>query len=158
MADTEATLLFVLKGTKMKNIWQAVTPLVVNLPDGTVVQSTHICDYEIPRLPTRLEAHIVPDLTVALLIGIHVLCNAGCVVIFTDKVCSVMYGRNVILQGYKDPSTDLWILPITPNEVHRQGKLQTSPGSDYVAHATKSTQSHMSPCMSHALLFPMSDR
>ena len=76
VADTEATLLFVLKGTKMKNIWQAVTPLVVNLPDGTVVQSTHICDYEIPRLPTRLEAHIVPDLTVALLIGIHVLCDS----------------------------------------------------------------------------------
>jgi hypothetical protein len=138
-------LVFVLKGTKMKNIQPTVTPLVINLPDGTGVQSTHICDYEIPGLPTLLEVHIVPDLTVALLIGIRVLCTAGCVVIFTDKMCSVMYGGKVILQGYKDPSTDLWILPITPNKVRQQGKLQTSPGSDYVANATKSTQSQAGP-------------
>jgi hypothetical protein len=106
-------------------------------------------------LPGLLEAHIVPDLTVALLIGIPVLCKAECVVIFTDKMCSVMFGRKVILQGYKDPSTDLWILPITPDKVHQQGKLQTSPGSDFVANATKSTQSQAGPCMTHALQFPM---
>jgi hypothetical protein len=87
----------VLKGTKMKNIWPAVMPLVVNLPDGTVARSTHICDYEIPGLLTPLEAHIVPDLTVALLIGVRVLYKAGCVVIFTDKVSYVMYGGKVIL-------------------------------------------------------------
>jgi hypothetical protein len=115
----------------------------------------HICDYEIPGLPMLLEAHIVPDLTVASHIGIHLLCTAGCVEIFTDKMCSVMYGGKVILRGYKDPSTDLWILPITPGKVHRQGKLQTSPGSDYVANATKSTNSQAGPCMTHALQFPM---
>jgi hypothetical protein len=158
VADTGATLVFVLKGRKMKNIRPAVTPLVVNLPDGIVVRSTHICDYEIPRLPTLLEAHIVPDLTVASLIGIRVLCKAGCIVIFTDQNYSVMYGGKVILRGYKDPSTDLWILPITPDEVCRQGKLQTSQGSDYVANATKSTQSQASPCMTHALQFPMSGK
>ena len=65
----------------MKNIWPAVTPLIINLPDGTVVRSTHICDYEIPSLPTHLKAHIVLELTVALLIGIHILCKAGCAVI-----------------------------------------------------------------------------
>jgi hypothetical protein len=89
----------------------------------------------------RLKAHITPDLTVVLLIGIRILCKAGCVVFFIDKVCYVMYGGNVIFRDYKDPSTDLWILPITPDKVQLQGKLQTSPGSDYVAHATKSTQS-----------------
>jgi hypothetical protein len=92
VADTGATSVFVLKGTKMKNIRSAVTLLVVNLLDGTVMRSMHVCDYEIPGLPTLLKAHIVPDLTVASLIGIHVLCKAGCVVIFTDKMCSVKYG------------------------------------------------------------------
>ena len=115
----------------------------------------HICDYEIPGLPMLLEAHIVPDLTVASHIGIHVLCKAGCVEIFTDKMCSVMYGGKVILRGYKDPSTDLWISPITSDNVRQQGKLQTSPGSDYVANATESTQSQAGPCMTHALQFPM---
>jgi hypothetical protein len=95
---------------------------------------------------------------VALIIGIQVLCKAVCVVIFTDKVCYVMYGGKVILRGYKDPITDLLILPITPDKVQQQGKLQTSPGSDYVAHATKSTQSQAGPCMAHALQFPMNDK
>ena len=155
VADTGATLVFILKGTKMKNIRSAVTPLVVNLPDGTVVRSTHVCDYEIPGLPTLLEGHIVPELTVASLIGICVLCKAGCIVIFTDTMCSVKYGGKVILRGYKDPSTDLWILPITPDKVRRQGRLQTSLGSDYVTNATKSTQSQAGPCMAHALQYPM---
>ncbi len=139
----------------MKNIQSAVMPLVNNLTDGTVVGSTHECDYEIPGLPTLLQAHIVPDLTVASLIGIRVLCKAGCVVIFTDKMCSVKYGGKVILRGYKDPSTDLWILPITPDKVCRQGKLQTSPGSDYATNTTESTQSQAGPCMTCALQFPM---
>jgi len=103
-----------------KNIRSAVLPLVVNLPEGTVVRSTHVYDYEIPGLPMLLEGHIVPELTVALLIGIRVLCKARCIVFFTDTMCSVKYGGKVILRGYKDLSTDLWILPITPNEVRRQ--------------------------------------
>ena len=156
VADTGATSVFALKGTKMKNIRSAVTPLVVNLLDGTLVRSTHVCDYKIPGLPMLLEGHIVLELTVASLIGIHVLCKAGCIVIFTDTMCSVKYGGKVILRGYTDPSTDLWILPITPNKVHRQGRLQTSLGSDYVTNATKSTQSQAGPCMAHALQeYPM---
>ncbi len=120
-----------------------------------MVRSTHVCDYKIPGLPTLLEGHIVPKLTVALLIGISVLFKAGCIVIFTDTMCSVKYGGKVILRGYKDPSTDLWVLPITPDEVRRQGRLQTSLGSDYVNYATKSTQSQPVPCMAHSLQYPM---
>ncbi len=86
VADTGATSVFALKGTNMKNIRSAVTQLVVNLPDGTVVRSTHVCDYKIPGLPTLLEGHIVPELTVASLIGIRVLYKAGCIVIFTDTM------------------------------------------------------------------------
>jgi hypothetical protein len=73
---------------------------------------------------------------------------------FTDKMCFVMYGGKVILRGYKDPSTDLWILPITPDKVRQQGKLQTSTGSDYVAKATKATQSQAGSCMTHAMQIP----
>ena len=52
VADTGATLVFVLKETKLKNIRPAVTPLVINLPDGTVVRLTHIWYYIIyPAYP-----------------------------------------------------------------------------------------------------------
>ncbi len=42
---TGPTLVFVLKGTPMKNIQPTTNPLTINLPDGTVVQSTHRCNF-----------------------------------------------------------------------------------------------------------------
>ncbi len=113
----------------MKNVHPAMNPLIINLPDGTMVKSTHVCDLEIPRLPYVLEGHIVPDLTVALLIGIQILCKMGCIIVFTDTACYVRYQGKVILTGYKDPSRDLWVLPITPDAIKSHEKqLQTSPG------------------------------
>ncbi len=48
----------------------------INLPDGKKVQSTHVCDINIPGLPTILTGHIVPSLTITSLIGIRPLCKA----------------------------------------------------------------------------------
>jgi hypothetical protein len=113
----------------MKNVRPATNPLNINLPVGTMVKSTHVCDLEIPGLPYVLEGHIVPDLTVALLIGIQILCRMGCIVVFTDTACYVRYQGKVILTGYKDPSTDLWVLPITPDAIKSHKKQsQTGPG------------------------------
>ena len=109
VADTEAMSVMVMKGTPMENVCPAITPLNFHLPDSTMVKSTHVCNLEIPGLPYVLEGHIVPDLTVASLIGIQILCKMGCIVVFTDTACYVRYKGNVILTGYKDSSTDLWI-------------------------------------------------
>jgi hypothetical protein len=89
----------------------AIKPLTVNLPDGRRIKSTHVCDVNIPHLPT-LTGHIIPELKIASLMGIHPLYKVGCKVIFDDKTCNVVYNGNVILRGYKDPATDLWTLPI----------------------------------------------
>ncbi len=151
VADTRATLVFVLKGTPMRNIWPATNPLTISLPNGKVVKMTHVSNFKLPGLPTILEGHIVPDLAVASLVGIRILCKAGCIVIFTKTACYIMYGDNVILTGYKDPSTDLWVLPITPDAILWQGQLRTSPGSDSVNQATESTQPQAGPCMACAL-------
>ena len=90
----------------------AVCPLTINLPDGTKVMSTHTCDITIPGLPKVLVGHVVPKLSIASLIGIRVLCDAGCEVVFKKTKCDVWYKGKVILRGKKDPSTDLWTLPI----------------------------------------------
>ncbi len=74
-----------MEGVDVVNKRIATTPLTINLPDGTKVKSSHVCDIEIPGLPTILVGHIVPSLTVASLIGIHPLCKAGCTVVFDDK-------------------------------------------------------------------------
>ena len=91
----------------------ASKPLTINLPDGRKVQSTHVCDINIPGLPTMLTGHVLPQLAVASLIGIRPLCNAGCLVTFDKDKCNVIFNGTVILHGFKDAATDLWTLPLT---------------------------------------------
>jgi hypothetical protein len=117
IADMGATSIFVVEGTPVQNLRPAIHPLTINLPDGTKVKSTHTCNITIPGLPTVLVGHVVPKISIASLIGIRVLCNAGCKVIFTKTSCDIIYDGKIILRGNKDPSTDLWMLPInTTNE------------------------------------------
>jgi hypothetical protein len=115
IVDTGATSIFIMDGVNVVNKLTTLKPLTINLPDDKKVRSTHVCNIAIPGLPIILTGHIVPDLALALLIGIHLLCKAGCRVIFDNHKCEVEYKGNFILRGYKDPSTNLWMLPITPD-------------------------------------------
>jgi len=74
-----------MEGADEKNKRPAIKPLTINLP----IKSTHICDIDIPGLPTTLTGHIVPNLAIASLFGIRVLCKAGCKVLFDDDKCDV---------------------------------------------------------------------
>ncbi len=105
----------------MDNKHLALSSLKINLPDGKEIQSTHVCDINISGLSMVLTGHIVPSLTIASLIGMTPLCKAGCKVIFNNEKCEVVFNGEVILTGYKNPSTDLWTLPIP------KGRLWTSP-------------------------------
>jgi hypothetical protein len=121
IADTGATSIFIMEGADVDNKLPATVPLTINLPDGKWVQSTHVCDIRIPGLPTVLTGHIVPSLCIASLIGIRLLCKAGCKDIFDNKKCYVVFDGVVILRGFNDPSTNLWTLPIPM-------KVCTAPG------------------------------
>jgi hypothetical protein len=99
-------------GVDAENKQSATKPLTFNLPDGRKIKSTHVCNINIPGLPITLTGHIIPDLKIALLIGICPLCKVGCKIIFDNEKCDVVYKGRVILRGYKDPTTDLWTLPI----------------------------------------------
>jgi hypothetical protein len=81
IADTGATSIFIMDGVGAVNKWMTLKPLTINLPDSRKVWSTHVWDIAIPGLPTVLTGHIVPDLALALLVGIRPLCKAGCWVI-----------------------------------------------------------------------------
>ena len=117
IADTAATSICVMAGTPMSNIRPALDPLTIKLPNGEIIHSTHICDISIPGLPMILTGHIVPGLSMASVMSMHVLCKVGCKVIFTDMTCEVKYQNKVILTGIKDPTTDLWTLPITSTAI-----------------------------------------
>ncbi len=81
-------------------------------------QLTHLCDITTTDLPIVLTGHIVPRLSIESLICIRVLCKAGCKVVFTKNCCNVIYNNKVILQGRKDPSTNLWMLPLNALRGH----------------------------------------
>ncbi len=97
-----------MEGTPVENLRPANTQLTLNLIDGSKVKSTHMCNIKIPGLTIVLMGHIVPQLSIASLIGIRVLCKAG----FTKAHCNVIYKNKDIICGYKDPSIELWTLPI----------------------------------------------
>ena len=97
-ADTGATAIFVMEDVPVNNKRRAIKPLTINLPDGTRVKSTHECNITIPGLPQILTGHIVPQLKIASLIGIRVLCEAGCKVTFDKDYCDVIYDGKIILR------------------------------------------------------------
>ena len=59
-----------------------------------------------------LVGHVVPKLSITSLIGIKVLCNTRCKVVITKTRCDMWYKGSIILKGSKDPSVDLWTLPL----------------------------------------------
>ena len=134
IADTGATSIFVMDGVDVENKRVAIRPLTINLPDGRKVKSTHVCDIVIPGLPTVLTGHVVPHLAVASLIGIRPLCNAGCTVTFDKDKCDVEFNGTVILQGFKDPATDLWTLPLT-RAAMQSALPRSAPDIDRALHA-----------------------
>jgi hypothetical protein len=95
----------------------------------------HACNITSLGLPTFLTGHIMPGMTSASLFGIRVLCKAGCMVIFDDDKCQVIYNRKIILTGCKDPTSNLWMLPI-----HPINEAQTTHDAAHY--------SPLSPCMS----------
>jgi hypothetical protein len=111
-----AMSVFVKEGVPVPNKWPAMNPLTVNLPDGCKVQSMHIWDVVVLRLPRPLVGHIVPNLAIALLFDICPLCNVGCIVVFDKDKCVVWYDGKIISTKPWNMSTDLWTLPTVKKE------------------------------------------
>ena len=69
----------------MIDVLPTSNPISINLPDGSVIKSTHTCRINIPWLLERAtRAYIVPGLAHTSLISIAVLCDVGCKVIHND--------------------------------------------------------------------------
>ena len=121
VADMGTTSFFLTKGAPSSNKRIATNPISVTLPDGCTIMSMHICNLKILGLPTVLTGHILPDMTTASLFGIRILCKAGCTVVFKNDKCQVIFNKKGILTDYKNPTSNLWTLPILQND-----KLRTA--------------------------------
>jgi len=135
-----------MEGINIENKRPATNPLMINLPDGRQVKSTHVCDINISGLPTTPKGHIVPNLAIALLFRIQVLCKAGCKVVFENEKCEVYFNKMVVLRGYKDKSTDLWTLPINPGKGQADIRLlMPSPKQRSVSNCALDQSHHGTP-------------
>ena len=71
ITDAGATGHFVLSGTPFSNIQLTTKPLIINLPDGEQLKSTHTCKLNMPWLPMKAkQVQTVPRLEHASLISI----------------------------------------------------------------------------------------
>ncbi len=107
IADTGATSVFVMAGAASHNIRLVKNPITISLPNGKQISSTHMCDIFIPGLPHSLFGHIVPEMKMAALLGIRILCKADWVIMFDDKSCPVNFKGKTILRRTKGPKSNL---------------------------------------------------
>ena len=92
-----ATGHFVLPGTSVTEISPATISLVINLPDGETIKSTHTYKLAIPWLPDESKiSHIVPGLVHSSLVSIKVLCDVGCKVIYEGHACYVYFNDKLV--------------------------------------------------------------
>ena len=100
ISDSGATAHFLVEGAPIVNLRKAEHPVTIKLPDGTLIQSTHIGNLDIPWMPDNMtEAHIVPGLSHSSLISTKVFCDAGCKVIFDEWECRVYHEGQLMLSG-----------------------------------------------------------
>ena len=136
IADAGATGHFLLPGTPVTDVRPAKTPIRINLPDGGCIKSTHTCMLDIPWLPREARmAHIVPGLAHTSLVSMSVLCDAGCRVEYDEERCNVHYQGKIVWSGGREPSTKLWVLPLSPESEVPEDKNVSA--SQHQAHHTR---------------------
>jgi len=71
-----------------------LNPIIITLPDGATLQSTHTCNVNIPWLrDDATKARIVPGLAHSSLLSTATFCDAGYTVAFDAQVCRI-YDKN----------------------------------------------------------------
>ena len=97
VADAGATSHFILPGAPVTNITPTDSPLVITLPDGQILQFTHMCKLDAPCLPLQAhKAHIVPGLANTSLVSIKTLCEAECKVSYDEDEVRVYFKRKIV--------------------------------------------------------------
>ena len=139
IADAGATGHFLLPGTPVIDVMPATKPISINLPDGSVIRSTHTCRLNIPWLPEEAtKGHIVPGLAHTSLVSISVLCDAGCRVEYDEGQCRVNYRGRTVWHGGREPSTKLWVLPLKPTKNQYGSHLGKNMQANAVSHQANS--------------------
>ena len=111
--DSGASSHFLCLEAPMDDMQVASNPVLVTIPDGTQVRSTHVCKLRLPQVPEKGRfGHVLPGLSRHSLVSVVRLCNAGCEITFSKIECIVKYRGRIVLRGKKCTRTGLWMVPL----------------------------------------------
>jgi hypothetical protein len=85
-------------------------PLMVRLPNGATMESSHTADLDIPGLNAAAsKAHVFPGMAHHSLLSVGQLCDEGYIVTFQQDTVTICNSDNAkLLSGPRDVTTGLW--------------------------------------------------
>ncbi len=103
----------------------AVRPISVALPNGDVMQSSHVTVLNIPHLPPEAcIAHIFPAMDKSSpLLSIGTLCDHGCIATYTADTVTISKNNVPILHGHRSPTSKLWMIDLADTAGHMAANL-----------------------------------
>ena len=128
VADTGIMGYYLTLDSPCNNKQQAFHPLLIQMPNGEIIASTHTELLSCPDLPFQAQqAHIFPGITKALLY-IGTLCDHVCEATFRDKSFHIKNKKsgNIFKRETQDTHTNLYMLNLT-----QQKKLMTESTTPY---------------------------
>eukprot|EP00980_Cylindrotheca_fusiformis_P004142 scaffold903_cov124-Cylindrotheca_fusiformis.AAC.1 len=109
IADTGATANYASIRCPIRNKQLATRPIRIQTPNGEIMESTHICELDIPELrPAARHAHVVPALHNCSLLSIGAVCDAGYVVKFDKNSMRILDDGECVLTGTRQRDTGMW--------------------------------------------------
>jgi hypothetical protein len=120
IVDSGCTGHFLLVNAPCLNKVESRTPLMVRLPNGATMESSHTADLDIPELnATASKAHVFPGMAHHSLLSVGQLCNEGYIVSFKqDTVTICNSDSSKLLSGPRDVTTGLWRLNLKQTNKH----------------------------------------
>ena len=93
----------------MENTRKSIHPIIINLPDGTTLETKQQGELQIDNLPTpAATAHVIPHLKHNLL-SVGQLCDAGLTATFSQDKVIIQRKNEHILEGKRNYQNGLWI-------------------------------------------------
>lgn len=122
----------------LSNVIPTKDGITVYMPNGTSIKSTHTGILDLPDIPiSARRAHIFDDsdLTAGSLLSIGLLCDAGLQVVYDKHHVKVYNDQKVVLQGYRDYISKLWMFDIChePEEQQHHFTASVNTQADRVA-------------------------
>jgi hypothetical protein len=117
--DSGCTRHFILVTDPCLNKVISRNPLMVRLPNGATMESSHTADLDTPECnAAKSKAHVFPGMSHHSLLSVGQLCDEGYIVTFQQDTVTVCNSDNSkLLSGPRDVTTGLWSINLKqPNK------------------------------------------